>query len=271
MLYGSRVSSGGPSPAPPGTGPRRPLPHLEDTIRACRRRRRGGDRAARSRMMLAVTHRAFDAGRGVPSGRSCPYGKRRMGRPVKLRASMRTTARVARRDSGPHAPRSTRRRSPGSSSAQRRLRPERAGVDTDSPRFRWSILNHPLWPGQLRDAAGCRYQDKGTYAASLALCNDQRDVVAQLLRAELLHLVDDRLEQGWKVPFPVPQQRRDETPLAKFLFGIVQRLCDAVGVEHQCVSWKESAFLHRAIPTLEDPQYGPRGVEPFNAVVPPEE
>ena len=101
--------------------------------------------------------------------------------------------------------------------------------------------------------------------------NDQGDVVALLMGAESLDLVDDQLEQPPGVSLAVPQQRLDQAVLTKFPALIVQRFGDAVCVEHQCVSREELSFLYRAVPISEEPQYGAGGIEPFKGVIAPEE
>src|SRR5882762_2217417 len=58
---------------------------------------------------------------------------------------------------------------------------------------------------------------------------------------------------------------------AELLSADVERFAYTVGVECQSVSRKEPQFPYRAIPFLEQSEYGGCGVEPLKSVVVPEE
>ena len=69
----------------------------------------------------------------------------------------------------------------------------------------------------------------------------------------------------------MPPQRFDQALFPEFLSAIVERFSDAVGVEGEDISSEQQPFLDRAIPFLEKPHNRGRGIEPFNAVILPEE
>src|SRR5690242_10008770 len=65
----------------------------------------------------------------------------------------------------------------------------------------------------------------------------------------------------------MPPQCRNQAPFAEFLVYIVERFGDTVGVECQRVPREQLAFVYRAIPFFEEPQYGGRRAEPFQTVI----
>ena len=83
--------------------------------------------------------------------------------------------------------------------------------------------------------------------------HDHRDVVVLLIRVEPPDFIHERLQQGLRGQVAMPPQRFDEPRFSEFLAGLTERFGYAVGVEYQRISREQSAFLHRAIPFLENP------------------
>src|SRR5882762_3053384 len=106
---------------------------------------------------------------------------------------------------------------------------------------------------------------------SSMLGNDQRDVVVLFLRAELLNLSNNRVHRALRRKPAIAPQRFNQAPFAEFLLLRVVGFGDAISVKRERVSSAKPALANRAIPFLEDPQHGRRGLEPFQSVIAPEE
>src|SRR5438552_3101665 len=104
-----------------------------------------------------------------------------------------------------------------------------------------------------------------------ALRANERDVVALFERAELTHFGQNRIKQNLRWLLAMLPQRVYQAQFPEFLPGIVERLRDAVCVEHQGVAGVELALGHRAVPVREDSYNRAGGIEPLQRVVAAEE
>ena len=102
----------------------------------------------------------------------------------------------------------------------------------------------------------------------LALSDQHGDVVTLFVRTELANLVDKRSQQMLRRQVSMPAQSFNQTRFAEFFAVRVERLSDAVGVEHHGVPGKEIPLTSTAIPSLEKSQYGASRIKPFQIAIP---
>ena len=85
-----------------------------------------------------------------------------------------------------------------------------------------------------------------------ALCNDQRDVVVLLVRAELFDFIQDRGQQFMWRELVISQQAFNKSLFSEFLPLNVECFGDAIRIQHKGVSREEHAFLYRARPIRKE-------------------
>src|SRR5262249_27282645 len=106
---------------------------------------------------------------------------------------------------------------------------------------------------------------------AFALGDYQSDIIVLFTSAELLNIMNNRRQQGLRREVARSPQGFDQALFSELLFSLTKGFGYAVTVEYERVSWRELAFLDRAIPFLEESQNGGRGLQPFKSVIPPED
>ena len=144
------------------------------------------------------------------------------------RCSARTLAAARRLPLLPRSPGRRGARLPGSRALDAAFNPEHGAHG--------ALLVGPLDPRLLsrrlaRRAGADRDPGVGASSDLAALRDDQRDVVALLVRAEALHSSTIDGNQGLGLELAMPPERRDQALFAELLVGVVERLGDAVRVE----------------------------------------
>src|SRR5215467_383070 len=85
--------------------------------------------------------------------------------------------------------------------------------------------------------------------------------------AEAVNFVHDRGQQVAGRKRAMAAQHGGEPLFTEFLAGVVERFADAVGIESQNVTGRNSSFTNLAVPVFERAYDRSRGLEPFERIV----
>src|SRR5262249_27855392 len=84
---------------------------------------------------------------------------------------------------------------------------------------------------------------------------------------ELLHLVEDGMQNGIRRLIPPAAERLDQTLLSEFLVRVVKGFGNSVRIKCECISRAEPGFIDRTIPFPEEAHYRARGIEAFHGAI----